>query len=395
MSKKLTHEEYVERLKLINPNIDVIEPYNGNKKSILHCCTIHHEEYLATPSSLLNGCNFCQGCKNDSGKVHNHESYINKLQELNSKIQPIETYINSITKIHHKCSECGKEIYDTPNAILAKLKRHQTVCSGCSDGISYANKFSYRFFNQFRNHFKTYIREYSPDWCVYYDFDGNIHHGKYDNMIIFNNGFKLIVEMDGNYHYEYNKFNKQDAELSQFFDMQKDYCAIDNGFIVIRIDCNYNNREDRFKYIKNSIESNNLINQLFDLSDVNWDEISIKAEKSSFIEACELWNCGMKIIDISEKLALCTGTIRTYLKNGTELGLCYYDPKENKDNVLRVVSANRCKSCICITTGLVFQSIKQAELFYKIDSSAIVSCCKGKKKYAGKYNGQLLEWAYV
>ena len=36
MSKKKTHEEYVEEVKVKNPNIEVLGQYNGAKNKILH-----------------------------------------------------------------------------------------------------------------------------------------------------------------------------------------------------------------------------------------------------------------------------------------------------------------------------------------------------------------------
>ena len=54
------------------------------------------------------------------------------------------------------------------------------------------------------------------------------------------------------------------------------------------------------------------------------------------------------------------------------------------------------KSIICITTGLLFFTIKEASEYYNIDNSGIAKCCKGKIKYCGKLsNGTKLVWRYV
>ena len=53
------------------------------------------------------------------------------------------------------------------------------------------------------------------------------------------------------------------------------------------------------------------------------------------------------------------------------------------------------KSVICITTNKIFSTIKEGAEYYKISNSHIGQCCKGKRKSAGKYNGQKLVWKYV
>ena len=55
-------------------------------------------------------------------------------------------------------------------------------------------------------------------------------------------------------------------------------------------------------------------------------------------------------------------------------------------------SPNRSK-VICITTGEIFNSIKEAENYY--DVGGISKCCKGKLKSAGKLNGTKLQWIYL
>ena len=55
----------------------------------------------------------------------------------------------------------------------------------------------------------------------------------------------------------------------------------------------------------------------------------------------------------------------------------------------------RAKNIICITTNMVFSTIKEGAEYYKTDRSAIAKCCKGKLNYSGKYNGTPLAWRYI
>ena len=54
------------------------------------------------------------------------------------------------------------------------------------------------------------------------------------------------------------------------------------------------------------------------------------------------------------------------------------------------------RKVLCITTGEVFECIKDAERKYNIASSSIIKCCKGILKIAGKLpDGTKLIWRYV
>ena len=54
------------------------------------------------------------------------------------------------------------------------------------------------------------------------------------------------------------------------------------------------------------------------------------------------------------------------------------------------------KKVICVTTGKVFDSIKEAASYYNIKSKADISrVCKGKRNYCGELNGEKLVWEYL
>lgn len=48
----------------------------------------------------------------------------------------------------------------------------------------------------------------------------------------------------------------------------------------------------------------------------------------------------------------------------------------------------------CITTGEVFNCIKDGALKYSLDSSSLAKCCKGKLKSCGRLNGKPMLWTY-
>lgn len=62
--KKLTHEEFVERLAKTHPNLEVFGEYQGKDRKITVRCKIHDYTYQTTPHRLVQGAN-CKYCYND------------------------------------------------------------------------------------------------------------------------------------------------------------------------------------------------------------------------------------------------------------------------------------------------------------------------------------------
>lgn len=65
-----------------------------------------------------------------------------------------------------------------------------------------------------------------------------------------------------------------------------------------------------------------------------------------------------------------------------------------RDIIIKASKANK-KPVRCITTSKEFESAKEAEYIYGVSHSNIAACCKGKRKSAGKLNGEKLVWEYI
>ena len=66
--------------------------------------------------------------------------------------------------------------------------------------------------------------------------------------------------------------------------------------------------------------------------------------------------------------------------------------EEHKQNLSRAMS----KKIICITTGLVFNSLTIGAKFYNINKGNLSLCCQGIRKYCGKLSdGTKLQWMYL
>ena len=62
---------------------------------------------------------------------------------------------------------------------------------------------------------------------------------------------------------------------------------------------------------------------------------------------------------------------------------------------IRKTSEANSKKVVCINTGEEFDSLKDAGNHYNVAPNNICCCCRGKKNYAGRLNGVLLQWKYL
>lgn len=93
--------------------------------------------------------------------------------------------------------------------------------------------------------------------------------------------------------------------------------------------------------------------------------------------------------------------IDTNKNNNSLENLHLVTAKGNHNNPLTKINMTKenhsmAKPVLCITTGKVFNYIKEAEEFYNIPSGSIGQCCKGRYRSAGKLpDGTKLVWKYL
>lgn len=98
--RSITHHQYVERLNMVNPYIEVIEEYKGACVNILHKCKIDNYKWSAKPGNVLHGCG-CPKCAKNVKRTH--EEYVELVSKFNKDIEVVGTYINGNTSILHRC----------------------------------------------------------------------------------------------------------------------------------------------------------------------------------------------------------------------------------------------------------------------------------------------------
>lgn len=228
---KMTHAEYISRLKEYNPNIEVIDEYQGSNIKILHKCKKDNNQWYATPWSLLhrNGCPKC--AKNAR---YGHDEYVEKVTKINHNIKVVEQRINDCTKILHKCRKCGNEWKVSPTSIL-----QGSGCPKCNQSRG-------------EREIEEYLNKHNIEYVYQYTFDEckNVRPLPFDFYLP---SINTCIEYDGEQHYKpinffggLNKFKK-----NQYNDSIKNQYCKDNNITLLRIKYDENAEKilDNFLYI--------------------------------------------------------------------------------------------------------------------------------------------------
>lgn len=309
MGRKLTHEEYIVKVKNTNPYIEVLGRYINMHTKILHKCKICKHEWSVKPSDIVNkhGCPICSKriignspeYKNSIWASEHRDYFAKYITEEQMKIYM--PYTNK--KIEMVCPDCGEHKMTSPNTLL----RNGLGCI-CGDGISYPNKFIYSMLKQLDIEI---ILEYSPEWA---------NRKQYD---IYIPNLKCIVENHGAQHYKdgFTMFNKT-YEIEKQNDKEKRQIAKENGIKnYIVIDCRNSNKE----WIKQSVLNSELINIIgFSEADIDWDKCDKFAVSNMVKEISDLWNKGMCVEQIIEKVPLKRSAVYNCLNKGAKLLMCDY-----------------------------------------------------------------------
>ena len=232
----------------------------------------------------------------------------------------------SYKKIEVICPDCGnKKMME-----IDSIRSYKSINCICRKTSSYPEKFMTSILNQLELDFKTQLSRVDFGWCEDY---------KYDFYIL---SLNMIIETHGKQHYtsDFSRAGGRTLEEEQENDRLKKELALSNGIDeYIVIDCRYSELE----WIKNSV-LNSKLNELFDLSKIDWLECEKFALRNIIKEVCEYWNTKEDwetTSNLAEVFQISPGTVAKYLKKGNELGWTTYNPK---DEVFRIAKLNGRKS---------------------------------------------------
>lgn len=116
--RRLTHEQFIERLSISNPDITAIGEYVNMHTKIECVCPVgHHWFPIAQDVIRGEGCSECGLISRVSKRTKTHEQFVDEVRNLNPDITVVGTYKNSHTKIEFRCKE-GHKWITTPSNVL-------------------------------------------------------------------------------------------------------------------------------------------------------------------------------------------------------------------------------------------------------------------------------------
>lgn len=359
--QRKSHDDFIKEIQNINSNIEILGTYTGSKNKIKCKCLIDGCEWDALPSHLLkgHGCPLCAGHSVVAGynDIATSRPDLVKYFKIPDDASKFTAYSNKYADLI--CPYCGYE----KNMLIGHLSKTGFACPICGDGISYPNKFCRQVLKQLPiNNLRC---EYNPDWAESY---------LYDNYFEYND-VKYIVEADGIQHFQDASGCWPSFEYVKQTDDIKAQLAINNGCVLIRIDC----RKSEMRYIKNSL-LNSLLSEIFDLSCVDWVSCEESARSSLVYEVCEFYNAtsNKQIGYIASHFGLSSPTIRKYLKIGTNIKICNYKPKSHQIGVIAYHNNDN--------NFFVFNNVsacaRELSKIYdiKIENKGIFRVCRGEQE---------------
>ena len=271
------------------------------------------------------------------------------------------------------CPCCLKEY---KRKIVNVVKAGHVTCPTCSDGFPYPEKFMANLLTQLDIAFDYH---YTDTWTQNYIYDFRLEF----------NGKKYIIETDGGIGHGNRNLTNLSSEESLAIDKYKDLLAIENGYEIIRIDCNY--ISNRFDYIKQSIID--ALYDIIDLSMVDWNECNKRALDSMFYKVIDCYKYQSQFVDdIAEHTQIKPRTIVKYLNEAMDCGILqkhkiiinnpYKDiPKGVKFVFNEQNYSGRNKKIYCYEDVILFNSITDASEYYGFCRGSIDAAIKNHDGY--------------
>lgn len=339
--------EILEQIEIKSTRNNLALGFTINKGYKVKC--VNDGYIYEAPENSLNDGNGCPVCCNritisginDIATTHPHV-----IQYLLNKEDGFKYSRGSSEKVICKCPHCGHIKEETVSHLCSK----GLSCSVCGDNVSYPEKFTMCVLKQLNVNFIPQLTKRIFEWV-----------GKYRYDIYFEiNNKKYIIEVNGGQHYEEtNRKGARTLEEEQENDKLKKELALKNGIdCYIELDC----RKSELEWIKNSI-LNSQLNELFDLSQIDWSECERFCRGSFLVDCCKMWNEHENYTtkDIGKLLNLPRTTVGTYLKRGAKIGLCDYTGEKGRLRAsLKTKGSNAYQGKRVYYNGIVYGTIREA-----------------------------------
>ena len=349
----ISHEEFCEIISKSYPSLIITGTYYKGLKLISCTCKDCGYHARVRVQMLLEKTYECPICKD--GK-ENIKYGINDIKTVNpvlyeclaNKSDNDKYTINSRAKTDFICPCCGKLI---KNKCIDKVNRYGLRCK-CQDGNSLGEKYFYQVIKSVDKNVEDEMY-LNGNMSFRYDF-----YGKVDNKT-------WICEIQGKQHTEKSFHTLGGRTLEEEIEndrLKKEYALYQGIDYYIEI----HSKESGFNQLKDAI-INSEISKLYCLDNVDWVDCYRKSLMSDVIKVTDLWNQGNKVMEICNITGLGKGTVRKHLTKANEIGLCNYD--HTIRNEIKV---------LCVDTGEIFNSLREAENKYNIKRGYLSSYLKGR-----------------
>ena len=131
MSKKKTHKEYVLQVADLNPNIEVLGVYDGNKHPIEHKCKKCGCVWKTQPLHIIqgHGCPDCAKLQRPISNTMSHETFTTRATMLYPDIEILGIYTGTHKTIKVRCKTCGHIWH--PKASCLLVSQNTSGGTGC------------------------------------------------------------------------------------------------------------------------------------------------------------------------------------------------------------------------------------------------------------------------
>ena len=226
---KYTNKTFSDALHKINPDIIVLGEYKNAHRKILCSCLVCNTTWEVEPTNLLSGfgCPTCAIQRRANKRRKTHLQFQKELSELNPDIQIQSHYMRAKEKIQCLCTVCGFRWSSVPSNLLSGQG-----CPACSK-VAIASKGEAAIARFLDLHNIPYTPQYTFDGC------SDVRPLKFDFYIP---SLNACIEYDGQQHFHPVPFGdmSEDDAMKSFaklieHDRLKDEFCKSNNIKMIRI----------------------------------------------------------------------------------------------------------------------------------------------------------------
>ena len=210
-----TNGEFLEELKQINPNIDILEDYKNANTEISFRCNTCGYTFKTTPGRILHTKHGCPRCaiKYRTEKQTKKDSiFKNEISEINPDIEILEDYKTSHIKLKVRCKKCKTEFKIMPYKVIS---RQSILCRTCNPTGSLEEQ-------RLADNISKEISKQSEELNNLYKMERNVRmsdlSGRQFEIDIYFPNMKIGIEYDGvYYHNDKVRYARYILDKKEFF----------------------------------------------------------------------------------------------------------------------------------------------------------------------------------